>query len=46
MPVTRRTALKILTVGAAGAATGAAAYGFAFERHRFGVTRVSLRFPG
>ena len=46
MPVTRRTALRILTAGAAGAATGAAMYGFAFERHRFGVTRVSLPVSG
>jgi hypothetical protein len=46
MAVTRRTALKALAVGAAGAATGSAVYGYAYERRRLGVTRVELPVSG
>jgi predicted MPP superfamily phosphohydrolase len=46
MAVTRRTALKALAVCAAGAATGAAVYGYAYERRRLEVTRVSLPVSG
>jgi len=46
MAVTRRSALKALAVSAAGAATGAAVYGFAYERHRLEVTRAALPVSG
>ena len=46
MTVTRRAALRSLVAAAAGAATGAGAYGYAIERHRIRVTRVSLPVSG
>jgi predicted MPP superfamily phosphohydrolase len=46
MVVTRRTALKALGVCAAGAATGAGVYGFAWARHRLEVTRASMPVSG
>ena len=46
MAVTRRTALKALAVSAAGAAVGAGVYGYAYERHRLGVTRAALAVSG
>jgi len=46
MAVTRRAALKLLAVSAAGAATGAGVHGYAYERHRLELTRVSLPVSG
>ncbi len=46
MLLSRRTAIKGLLATAVGALTGAAAYGAAYERHRIGVTAVSLPVSG
>jgi predicted phosphodiesterase len=44
--LSRRDALKGLAGAAVGAATGAVAFGYAFERHRIEVTRASLDISG
>lgn len=46
MAVTRRTAIRSLVAAAAGITTGAGVYGYAVERHRLHVTRVSLPISG
>jgi hypothetical protein len=46
MLLTRRAAMKGLLATAVGALTGATAYGTAYERHRIGVTAVSLPVSG
>lgn len=45
-PVTRRTALRGLTVLSVGVATGAFAYGSVYERHRLALTRADLPVSG
>jgi predicted MPP superfamily phosphohydrolase len=45
-PMTRRTALKALTLGAAAVGGGAAGYGFAIGRHELSVTRATLAVSG
>ncbi|HEY6362738.1 MAG TPA: metallophosphoesterase [Vicinamibacterales bacterium] len=42
MAITRRAALKGMVATTIGAMTGAGAYGVAYERHRIGVTEVTL----
>lgn len=44
--VSRRTLLKGLAATAVGAAVGAGAHGYVYERRRFGVTRETLRVSG
>ena len=44
--VSRRTALRTLTLGAAGAGVGTAGYGFAVGRHELTVTRASVGMSG
>lgn len=46
MLLSRRTAIKGLLATAVGTVTGAAAYGAAYERHRIGLTSVSLPVSG
>ena len=46
MLISRRAAIKGMLVTTAGAVTGAATYGVAFERHRIGVTHASLPISG
>jgi len=46
MLVSRRAAIKGVLATAVGTLTGAAAYGTAFERHRIGITAVSLPVSG
>ena len=46
MVLTRRAALKGLAVTAVGTATGAGAYGVAYERHHIGVTALDLSVSG
>ena len=46
MAVTRRTVLKAFAATAAGAITGAGAYGFFDERRQLSVTRPSVRVAG
>lgn len=44
--MSRRTLLKGLAATAVGAAVGAGAHGYVYERRRFGVTRETLRVSG
>jgi predicted MPP superfamily phosphohydrolase len=44
--VSRRTLLKGLAATAVGAAVGAGAHGYVYERRQFGVTRETLRVSG
>jgi len=44
--LSRRAAIKGVLVTTIGAATGAGSYGYAFERHRIGVTQASLQVSG
>jgi predicted MPP superfamily phosphohydrolase len=44
--LSRRAAIKGVLVTTIGAATGAGSYGYAFERHRIGVTEASLPVSG
>ena len=46
MALTRRAAIKGIVVTTIGAATGAVAYGVAYERHHIGVTEASLPVSG
>lgn len=46
MLLTRRAAIKGVLVTTIGAATGAGSYGYAYERHRIGVTEASLPVSG
>lgn len=46
MPLNRRTAIKGLLATGIGAVTGVGTYGAAYERHRIGVTDVSLPVSG
>lgn len=46
MLISRRAAIKGMLVTTAGAVTGAATYGVAFERHQIGVTHASLPISG
>jgi len=46
MVLTRRAALKGLAVTAVGTATGAGAYGVAYERHNVGLTAIDLPVSG
>ncbi len=46
MLLSRRAAIKGMLVTTAGAVTGAATYGVAFERHQIGVTHASLPISG
>jgi len=46
MTVTRRAAMRSLVTAVAGITTGAGVYGYAVERHRVRVTRVSLPVSG
>lgn len=46
MLLSRRAAIKGMLLTTAGAVTGAATYGVAFERHRIGVTQASLPVSG
>jgi hypothetical protein len=46
MLLTRRAAIKGALVTAIGAATGAGAYGVAYERHKLGLTEASLPVSG
>lgn len=46
MLLSRRAAIKGMLVTTVGAATGAATYGVAFERHQIGVTHASLPVSG
>ena len=43
MSVTRRTAIRGLLAAAVGAATGTAAFGSLYQRHRIVLTRVKVR---
>jgi len=45
-PISRRTALKTLTIGAAGFGAGLGGYGFAVGRHELSVTRETLPVSG
>ena len=44
--LSRRAAIKGVLVTTIGAATGAGSYGYAYERHRIGVTQASLQVSG
>jgi predicted MPP superfamily phosphohydrolase len=44
--MTRRDLLKALLATGVGTATGAASFGYAFERHRIGVTHASIEVSG
>jgi predicted MPP superfamily phosphohydrolase len=44
--LTRRDLLKALVATGVGTATGAASFGYAFERHRLGVTRATIDVSG
>lgn len=46
MMLSRRAAIKGVLVTTIGAATGAGSYGYAYERHRIGVTEASLPVSG
>jgi predicted MPP superfamily phosphohydrolase len=46
MVITRRAAIKGLVATTIGAVTGAATYGVAYERHRLGLTAVTLPISG
>lgn len=46
MELSRRAALKGIGAVALGATTGLGAYGFAYERHRLGVTRATIPVSG
>lgn len=46
MPLSRRSLLKGLTAAVVGAGAGSAAYGYAYERHRIGITRATLPVSG
>ncbi len=46
MMLSRRAAIKGVLVTTVGAATGAGSYGYAFERHRIGITEASLPVSG
>ena len=46
MMLSRRAAIKGVLVTTIGGATGAASYGYAYERHRIGVTEASLPVSG
>ena len=46
MMLSRRAAIKGVLVTTIGAATGAASYGYAYERHSIGVTEASLPVSG
>lgn len=46
MMLSRRAAIKGVLVTTIGAATGAGSYGYAYERHRIGVTQASLQVSG
>ncbi len=46
MMLSRRAAIKGVLVTTIGAATGAGSYGYAYERHRVGVTQASLQVSG
>ena len=46
MMLSRRAAIKGMLVTTIGAATGAGTYGYAYERHRIGVTTASLQVSG
>lgn len=46
MLLSRRAAIKGLLVTGVGAATGAATYGVAYERHRLGITHATLPVSG
>ena len=46
MLLTRRAAIRGMLVTTIGAATGAASYGYAYERHHIGVTEASIPVSG
>jgi uncharacterized protein len=46
MLLSRRAAIKGVLITTIGAATGAGSYGYAYERHRIGVTQASLPVSG
>ena len=46
MMLSRRAAIKGALVTTVGAATGAGSYGYAYERHRIGVTEASIPVSG